>query len=221
MVSFTFSAEQVKTAPPEVRRWMENEIVKALSGVPHPAPVQSAAPQPVSSQPMADTHESLENAIAAGNAEELQETFTRISGNSIVARVFFELARETAFAPVPTSFHIVSMVDVMRHLQLADAEQLFTCLNMIDQAFQEVRRDPEASLFAFDDRGHIYLHNTTHRSIRQVWQNLVIAHPWPATGHMAEAPSFKAAPSGVRPVSANAEQTFVRPEHAFAGTSND
>ena len=216
MVSFTFSAEQVKMAPPEVRRWMENEIVKALSGAP-----QSAAAQSFVSQPVEDTTQSLEGALAAGNAEELQETFKRISGNSIVARVFFELARDTAFAPVPTPFHVVNLGDVMRHLQLADAEQLFTCLDVINQAFQQIRSDPEASLFAFDDRGHIYLHNMTYRGIRQVWQQLVTAHPWPATGHMAAAPSFKAAPSGVRPVSANAEQTFVRPEHAFAGTSND
>ena len=31
MTSFTFSAEQVKSAPPEVRHWIENEIVKALA----------------------------------------------------------------------------------------------------------------------------------------------------------------------------------------------
>ena len=31
MTSFTFSAEQVQAAPPEVRHWMESEIVKALS----------------------------------------------------------------------------------------------------------------------------------------------------------------------------------------------
>ena len=31
MTSFTFSAEQISSAPPEARRWMENEIAKALA----------------------------------------------------------------------------------------------------------------------------------------------------------------------------------------------
>ena len=35
MTSFTFSAEQIKSAPPEARRWMENEIAKALGAPAH------------------------------------------------------------------------------------------------------------------------------------------------------------------------------------------
>ncbi len=35
MTSFTFSAEQVRSAPPEVRRWMENEIARALGSQLH------------------------------------------------------------------------------------------------------------------------------------------------------------------------------------------
>ncbi|MGB8278425.1 MAG: hypothetical protein WCF20_10920 [Methylovirgula sp.] len=213
MTSFTFSAEQVNAAPPEVRRWMENEIVRALSGA-----RPSAAPQPPE-----EAGESLERALATASAEEMQETFERISGNSIVARVFFELARETPFVAGAAPFHVVDLGEMMRHLQPADAKQLFACFNVINQAFQAVRRDPEASLFAFDEAGHLYLHETTYRSIRQVWQQLVVAHPWPATGHMAEMPL-----SGLTPAAAlrtmpvgNVEEPLMRPEHAFPGTSND
>ena len=35
MTSFTFSAEQIKSAPPEARRWMENELAKALGAPVH------------------------------------------------------------------------------------------------------------------------------------------------------------------------------------------
>lgn len=212
MVSFTFSAEQVKAAPPEVRRWLENEIVKALAGVPQPA----ATPQPQ------EKAESLERALAAGSAEEMQETFNRISGNSIIARVFFELAREMHQGAAP--FHVVDLAEVMRHLQLTEPQQLFACLNVINQAFQEVSSNRDASLFAFDEAGRIYLHETTYRGIRQVWQQLIQAHPWPVTGHMEYAPLsgrlFPAVASAAPPVG-SAEGPLMRPERAFPGTSND
>ena len=83
MVSFTFSAEQVKAAPPEVRRWMESEVIRALAG----GTGSSDAAMPESA-------EGLGHALAAGTAQEMQETFKRVAGNAIIARVFFELARD-------------------------------------------------------------------------------------------------------------------------------
>ncbi|MGO9133363.1 MAG: hypothetical protein ACLP8A_04840 [Methylovirgula sp.] len=215
MVGFTFSAEQIKAAPPEVRRWMESEIVRALAGGQAPAAAAvGAAPNP-------ETAESLQRALASGTAAEMQETFKRISGNSIVARAFFELARDTGHATGAMPFHVVSLVDVMRHLQLVDAQQVLTCLDVINQAFQQVRRDPQASLFALDDAGHIYLHELTYHAIRQMWQQTVMSHPWPVTGHMAEAPLSGAAPSHPAARQEPTLEPIMRPEHAFAGTSND
>jgi hypothetical protein len=200
MVGFTFSAEQIKAAPPEVRRWMEAEIVKALTG----------GPAHAGEAPNSETSDRLQVALAAGTAAEMQETFKRVASNSIIARVFFELARDTSFAGKATPFHVVTLVDIMRHLQLVEAQQVLTCLDSINQAFQQVRHDPQASLFALDEAGHIYLHDLTYHGIRQVWQQLVVAHPWPASGHMAEAPATGAASSTITPV--------MRPEHAFGGT---
>ncbi len=210
MVSFTFSAKQVKAAPPDVRRWMETEIVRALT----------SGPAPTGEAPSRESAESLERALAAGTAAEMQETFNRISGNSIIARVFFELARDTSFAGGATPFHVVNLVDVMRHLQLVEAQQVLTCLDVINQAFQQIRRDPQASLFALDDDGHIYLHDLTYHGIKEVWQQLVTAHPWPATGHMAQAPITAAGLTGAASPAPQPEAP-MRPEHAFAGTSND
>jgi hypothetical protein len=212
MVSFTFSAEQIRSAPTEVRRWMEAEIVRALTG----APAAAAAPR---SDPAADPAEGLERALATGTASEMQETFQRIADDSIIARVFFELARDQGISATRTAFHVVNLVDVMRHLQLAEAQQLLACLDTINQAFQQVRRDPQASLFALDEAGHIYLHELTYHSIRQVWQQLVMAHPWPASAHMGEAPlTGAAAPTGRQEPTL---EPIMRSEHAFAGPSND
>ncbi len=99
----------------------------------------------------------------------------------IIARVFFELARDSSVQPGTVPFHVVNLVEVMRHLHLVEAQQVLTCLDAINQAFQQIRRDPKASLFAIDESGHVYLHQLTYLAIRQVWQQLVAAHPWPAS----------------------------------------
>ena len=36
-----------------------------------------------------------------------------------------------------------------------------------------LRDDSEASLFGFDQANHVYIHETTHRSIRELWEKLV------------------------------------------------
>lgn len=209
MVSFSFSADEIKTAPPEVRRWMEAEIVRSLTG---------AAPQ--QPEPVGQTPDGLAGALASGTSSEMQEVFKRISSNSILARMFFELARDQGAAATP--FHVVKLVDVMRHLQLAEAAQVLACLDAINQAFQQVRRDPQASLFALDEAGHIYLHDLTYHAIRQVWQQLVTAHPWPASGHMAAPMTGTATPAGRQQTKSEpAIEPAMRPEHAFAGTSTD
>ena len=50
------------------------------------------------------------------------------------------------------------------------------CFTAINKAFQNVRNDDEAALFGFDPYGRVYIHETTHQSIRWVWQQLVAAH---------------------------------------------
>ncbi|HEY1736699.1 MAG TPA: hypothetical protein VGG12_08635 [Methylovirgula sp.] len=166
MVSFTFSAEQVKAAPAEVRRWMEGEIMRSLAGGKGSAAAAAALPE---------SAEGLGHSLAAGTAQEMQDTFKRIAGNAIVARLFFELARDSSVQAGTTPFHVVALVEVMRHLHLVEAQQVLTCLDAINQAFQQIRRDPQASLFAMDEAGYVYLHQLTYHAIRQVWQQLVAA----------------------------------------------
>jgi len=203
MVGFTFSAKQIKAAPPDVRRWMETEIVKALTGEPAAA----------GEAPSRESAERLQSALAAGTSTEMEETFRRVSSDSIIARVFFELARDTRFSGNATPFHVVALVDVMRHLQLVEAQQVLTCLDTINQAFQQIRRDPHASLFALDETGHIYLHDLTYHGIRQVWQQLVAAYPWQGSGHA------DAAPAPMRRHEPSIEP--ARPEPMFEGTAKD
>ncbi len=49
----------------------------------------------------------------------------------------------------------------------------FTAIN---HAFQSIRNDPETTLFGFDQYGHVFIHQTTHNIIRQLWEQLYASH---------------------------------------------
>jgi hypothetical protein len=190
MTSFTFSGEQVRSAPPEVRRWMESEIAKALGSQAHsehdPSKMQAGA-------------------LAEATIDEVAQIFNLISGNFLVTQVFFELARETPLAHGIPSLHGLNLSDMQRHVQLGDGHQLAECINAITRALQKVRNDPTASLFASNERGHIYIHETSYRNIRKLRDQLVLAH--------SSTPQPQPTEAG-----AEAREPVMQPEHAFART---
>ena len=108
MTSFHIFAEQVQAAPPEVRRWMESEIVKALSLQAHslsePSQLQASTP-------------------AICTIDELVQLLSLISGNSLVIWALFELARETSITPNSLGLHVLRRNEMQRHVQLGDGHQ--------------------------------------------------------------------------------------------------
>jgi hypothetical protein len=52
------------------------------------------------------------------------------------------------------------------------ATRLVDCFTAINQAFRTICNDPEASLFGFDQYGQVWIHQTTHESIRELWEQL-------------------------------------------------
>jgi len=159
MTSFTFSLEQLKAAPPEVRRWVEHEIGSALGALGRfdhdPSQVHSAA-------------------LAACTPEEALQMFELIKDNFLLSQVFFELARETPAGRTAPPLHALNIADLLRHTRLSDGDRLADCFTAINQIFQTVRSDPEAALFGFDQHGHVYIHETTHYSVRRVWEQLFV-----------------------------------------------
>ena len=141
MTSFTFSLEQLKAAPPEVRRWVEHEIgvaLGALSRFDHdPSQTHSAA-------------------LAACTPEEALQVFEAIKGNFLLSQVFFELARETPAGRAAPPLHAVNIAELLRHTRLSDGDQLADCLTAINQVFRTVRNDPEAALFGLPVRPRLY-----------------------------------------------------------------
>jgi hypothetical protein len=157
MISFTFSLDQVRSAPPEVRRWIEREAAAALAAL--------RRPEPDASHPHAA-------ALAACTLQEASEVYELIKGNFLLSQVFFELAREMPGNRGGPPLHALSLADMLRHTRLADGDRLVDCFSAITQAFRTVRNDPEAALFGFDQYGQVWIHQTTHESIRELWEQL-------------------------------------------------
>lgn len=195
MTSFTFSAEQVRSAPPEVRRWIEGEVVRALRGTLDE-----------------DSSKVRANELKPVSFEEVVRVFNLIANHFIVVQVFFELGRETPFVHDIPQLHALDFGDIVRHTQLGDANHVMECLNLINQALQNVRNDPEASVFASDEFGHVFVHDATSQNIRKLWEHLVATHAAERQGHAAE-PGDGAVPAG-----APERTPVIQPEHAFART---
>jgi hypothetical protein len=196
MVSFTFSAEEVRAAPPEVRRWIEAQALPAL-GLRPGSEARPSTPE--------------HGALADCSPEEIAQVLKLISENMLVTRIFFELARDALTGPQVVPYHALGLAEIQHQAQLAEPEQLFTCLGAINQALRTVRGDAEVSMFGFDDAGHLYLHEATHRSIRQIWGQLLQAHS-AAMRPVAEAGMPEVVPRGTTAP----HEPRMRPEHAFA-----
>jgi hypothetical protein len=176
MMSFTFSLDQVKFAPPEVRRWIEREAAAALAALSRSEP---------------DASHTHAGALAAFTPEEAAEVYEQIKGNFLLSQVLFELARETPGNRGGPPLHALSLADMLRHTRLADGDLLVDCFSAIAQAFRTVRNDPEASLFGFDQYGQVWIHQTTYESIRELWGQLFHRQSPPAN----ELPIARSAPT--------------------------
>ncbi|MBV9220824.1 MAG: hypothetical protein JO366_22475 [Methylobacteriaceae bacterium] len=160
MVGFTFSSEQLQTAPPDVRRWIEIEIGRALA-------MASKGNHNHATQQVIR--------LAECAAEEAAQIFELTCSNFIAAKVFFELGRDI---PCPylrgmPQMRLLNVVDTLHHVQLSDSKVLIASCDLINQAFQQARGDPEASLFASDGAGHIYIHEITPPQHPTAWDRLV------------------------------------------------
>lgn len=160
MTSFTFTAEQVRSAPPEVRRWMESQIAAALGGpdgTPH-------RPEPA------------EPTLAACTPEMIARLLRALGSDTPAGRVLLELGRE-AVACAGTRVSAVGLAELARRLRLGSADRLVEAFGEINQAFRQLDGAGEAALFGFDQAGHVYLHQATQHSILHLWDQLMGAAP--------------------------------------------
>ena len=157
MTSFTFTPEQVQSAPPEVRRWIVQEIGRALA---------------VAQRPAHDPSQAQRARLGACSVDEAVQILGRIRGDFVLMQVFFELARDAAPGRSAPSLHVLDVADMLQHTRLRSGDGLLQSLEAINAVYRDVRREPEATLFGFDDHGHLDVHHETHLSIRHLWDQL-------------------------------------------------
>jgi hypothetical protein len=177
MVGITLSAEQIRSAPPEVRHWLEQQVAALLS----PLPVQPPHPGPQ---------------LIACTRQELRAVLTQIQALLPAVSVFFELGREAGSVPVH-GMRALRMTDILRNTRLDSADQVLECLEMITEALRRVRQDDDAMLCAVDRQGRCYVAEETAANILGLWQDIIAARalqpaaPPPAVAAMA--PPFRVA----------------------------
>jgi hypothetical protein len=153
MAGITLSADEIQVAPPEVRRWIEQEILRAIG-------VQAGRPQPVAP------------ALVGCNVDEAHNILTLVQGMLPVVSVFFELGREAASVAVH-GMRAFSIADIQRHVRLQEPTQVVECLDVLTAALRRARGDVAAAFYALDDQGHCLVAETTMRSILRLWQEIV------------------------------------------------
>jgi hypothetical protein len=155
MVGITLSPEQIHQAPPEVRRWIEQQIGEAL-GLSRTAPTVEAPPK----------H------LVGCHLEQVRAILPMISGLLPVVGVFFELAHEP-IAVSPQGLHVLRLDDMQRYCRLQGPSQVIACLGAIDEALQRLSGAPDVALTVLDGSGHCLVAGVTAQSILALWQEIV------------------------------------------------
>ena len=143
MVGITLSPNQIRQAPPEVRRWIEQQIVGAL-GLSRPAPVVEAP-----------AHH-----LVGCDLEQARAVLSLINGLLPVAGVFFELAREPV-AVTQQGLHVLGLDEIQQHCRLQGLGQVVACLGAIDEALRRASGAPDVALTIVDGSGHCLVADET------------------------------------------------------------
>ncbi|RWL78785.1 MAG: hypothetical protein EOR67_23960 [Mesorhizobium sp.] len=161
MVGITLSPEQIRTAPPAVRQWLEHEIAHSLGLGPSAEPAPPDAPHLVACSP-----------------QEAAAIYASIRSMLPVVAVFFELGREGTMIG-DQGLVAFRLSDMLRDTRLPDARHLATCLDVIDRAFRLARRDDHAVLSILDAGGYCIVAEATRRSVLAVWSQEMAVQQFP------------------------------------------
>lgn len=175
MIGITLSSEQIRTAPAEVRQWIEHEVAKSLGLQPQTVESRSPAEQ-----------------LAICSHHELAAMLSLVQGVFPAVNVFFELGRKgTNFAQGRLEAYRLS--DIQHHTRLQNTEQVVSCLDLINEALRRVRGSPGASLYGLDG-DYCFVATETQQNIFRLWQELIgrgeIARD-PADAAMASRPPLR------------------------------
>lgn len=190
MVGITLTPEQIRSAPLDVRRWLEREVAATLGLRPLEASME---------QPQAEH-------LVACSLEEAAAVLSLIQGMFPVVNVFFELGRQGASVG-GEGLEAFRLVDILRHTRLQDVNQVISLLEIINHAVRRVRNDPSATLFVLDSRGDCIIAAQTQQNISRLWHQVIGGPEFPVE-------QFNSGSSGAKP-----EPSAPEPAHSKAASS--
>ncbi|MGY4284280.1 hypothetical protein ACVWXO_003500 [Bradyrhizobium sp. LM2.7] len=143
MIGITLTADQISSAPIEVRRWIEHEVIAGLRLAPQASASASASSPPRSIRP------------AICNEYEMAAIFSRLRGMPVALSVLFEFRQPgIAFGNPPLkSFRLM---DILHNSKLENIEQMMTGLDAINAALAELRDDPGFRFCGFDNERSLF-----------------------------------------------------------------
>lgn len=196
MIGITLSSEQIRSAPAEVRRWIEREVMTSLGQ--HPLSADGDKPR--------SEH------LAACSERDVAAILSQIQGVLPAVNVFFEFGRQGAIFGQP-NIEAFRLLDIAHHTRLADVTQVIACIDIINQAFSRVCGDTTAKFCGFDREGHGFIALETQQNILQLWKKVIASQQLALDGEdeLASPPG----PDGA--ISSNAGAQAVSPgQQAFA-----
>jgi hypothetical protein len=155
VIGITLNSEQIRTAPADVRRWIEREISHSFGPQSQPADHKSHGERP-----------------AACSADEVAALLSRIQGVLPAVNVFFEFGRQGAVLG-PSRLEAFRLQDIAYHTRLQSVGQVIACLDIINEALAQIRGDVSATFCGFDREGHCFIPAETQQNILRLWQNVI------------------------------------------------
>lgn len=198
MIGITLSSEQIRSAPVEVRRWIEREVMTSLG-------LQAAS---------AEGGKHGEH-LAACSEEQAAAILSQIQGVLPAVNVFFEFGRQGAIFGQSNN-EAFRLLDIAHHTRLPDVAQVVACLDLINQAFGRACGDATAKFCGLDRDGHCFILAETQQNILRLWQK-VIASQQPARARQEELAAARA-PTGA--VSSAEPETEVAPPDKEVGIAD-
>ena len=163
MIGITLTTDQIRSAPAQVRQWIEHEVIASL-GLAADAPAAAEHPQAAH--------------LVGCTTEDAAAVLEQIKGMMPAFNVFFEFARPgISFGQPPVM--AFRLIDILYHTRLQDIGQVIECLEAINEAMARVRHDASAKFCDFDNQGHCLIAPETQRSVAAIWQSIL-------AGQMAE-----------------------------------
>jgi len=154
MIGITLSSEQVRTAPPEIRLWIEHQVATSLG-------LQIRA---------TDYQTSLEG-LTICNLDELRDIFSLIQHSVPAVHVLFELGRKGASIG-EGKLEGYRLPDIQHRAGLQTVSQVMACLESINQSLHRVRGTTNSMLCVVEN-GFCVVATVTQENLLRLWQELI------------------------------------------------